>query len=680
MSVEKIGRYVISGELGRGAMGVVYKATDPTIGRTVALKTMRLDVHAEKHDEMLRRFQNEAKAAGALSHPNIVTIYDAAEADGIFYIAMEYIEGTTLAQLLHERRSISAQELVDIGTQICAGLQYAHFRKVVHRDIKPPNIMLAPAAVKIMDFGIAKAGASLTHTGEVLGTPHYMSPEQVRGRDLDGRSDIFSMGVMLYEMVTGEKPFAGQNVTAVIYKIVNEQPIPPRELDVTIHPGLSMVITKCLAKDPEDRYQEASDLSTALKSYKIVSIPRQFTTTGTQPIEPPAVVVTPKPSPAPTIKMPAATVATSAPVTTMRSAAAAKPALDHNAQTTEMRVPAPLASASQSRKTVMLFVVLAVILLAGALAIRMFTQRPDNASVQPSSVTPVQPEAPPAETSDDRIAKATQEISDNAERVAGEHVSRATKAPAAAIGVGDLRITSNPPGAQVTVDGVAQAYYVTPFNTPPIKAGMHALTVSAPGLPPQTRDVEVVARKRTAVDFQLTGDNAIYNINSAPSGADIIIDGVASGARTPAQIPLKAGAHKITFHMDGFSPVELMTQSAPGEMVNLAPRLQMRNSVDISQQAASETPSLGSLARMRRPGSAEEIPEGKGAVLVRTRPKGVTIVVDGHTIPRVTPFRFPIRSGSHTVVLQKPGYQAVTRVIQVEDGKVSEIDELLLPQ
>ena len=209
---------------------------------------------------MLRRFQNEAKAAGALSHPNIVTIFDAAEADGIFYIAMEYIEGTTLQQLLHERRSLSAQEVVDIGTQICAGLQYAHFRKVIHRDIKPPNIMLAAnGVVKIMDFGIAKAGASMTHTGEVLGTPHYMSPEQVRGHELDGRSDLFSTGVLLYEMVTGEKPFTGQNVTSVIYRDRNEQPIAPRKLDVTIHPGLSMVITKCLSKDPEYRYQEASD-------------------------------------------------------------------------------------------------------------------------------------------------------------------------------------------------------------------------------------------------------------------------------------------------------------------------------------------------------------------------------------------------------------------------------------
>jgi hypothetical protein len=264
-------------------------------------------------------------------------------------------------------------------------------------------------------------------------------------------------------------------------------------------------------------------------------------------------------------------------------------------------------------------------------------------------------------------------------RIPGEQAAEG-KSPVAEVGVGDLHITSNPPGAQVTIDGVTQAYYVTPFNTPPIKSGTHTLVASIPGLPTQTKDVEVVAHKRMTADFQLTGDKAVYNISSAPQGAEILIDGTPTGTRTPTQIALKAGAHKITFNMEGFDPVELMTQSAPGEMVNVSPRLQMRNSVQIGGQMPGDAPSLGSLARMRRPGGVNELPEGKGAVIIRTRPKGVTIVVDGYTVPRVSPFRFPIRTGSHTVVLQKAGFQSVTRVIQVEDGKISEIDELLLPQ
>src|SRR5580765_264858 len=270
MSLQTVGRYEITGELGRGAMGVVYKALDPTIGRTVALKTMRLDVHGLDAQEMVRRFQNEARAAGVLNHPNIVTIYDAGEEDGIFYIAMEFIEGTTLQEMLSEQRVLATDEVVQLTRQICRGLDYAHSNGIVHRDIKPANIMItANGTVKIMDFGIAKSGGQVTNTGQVLGTPNYMSPEQVKGRPLDGRSDLFGMGVILYEMLTGEKPFAGQNVTTIIYKIVNENPIAPRDLDVTVHPGLSAIVTKALAKAPDDRYQTGADMVRDLENYKL---------------------------------------------------------------------------------------------------------------------------------------------------------------------------------------------------------------------------------------------------------------------------------------------------------------------------------------------------------------------------------------------------------------------------
>src|SRR5258708_9172589 len=250
-------------------MGFVYKAKAPSIGRIVALKTMRLDVHGLEAEDMLRRFRNEAQAVGVLNHPNVVTIYDAAEQDKIFASGMEFIEGTTLHELLTEKRVLSTEEIIRLSRQIGAGLDYAHSHGIIHRDIKPANIMITPSgSVKIMDFGIAKTGGSVTSTGQVLGTPNYMSPEQVKGKTLDGRSDLFSFGVVLYEMLTGEKPFVGQNVTTIIYKIVNEQPTPPRDLDVTIHPGLSAIVTRALAKAPDDRYQSGADLVRDLESYK----------------------------------------------------------------------------------------------------------------------------------------------------------------------------------------------------------------------------------------------------------------------------------------------------------------------------------------------------------------------------------------------------------------------------
>ena len=264
-----VGRYQVVSELGRGAMGVVFKAIDPNIGRTVALKTLRLDALGIDSEEVVRRFKNEARSAGVMNHPNIVTIYDAGEIHGIFYIAMEFIEGTTLQSLMAEQRVLTVDKIITLSRQICAGLDYAHSHGVIHRDVKPANMMItSDGTVKIMDFGIAKAGGGMTSTGQVLGTPNYMSPEQVKGRILDGRSDLFSFGVMVYEMITGEKPFMGQNITTIIYKIVNENPISPRELDVTVHPGLSAVITKALAKSPDERYQSGAELMRDLENYK----------------------------------------------------------------------------------------------------------------------------------------------------------------------------------------------------------------------------------------------------------------------------------------------------------------------------------------------------------------------------------------------------------------------------
>ena len=272
-TVAKAGRYEIVGELGRGAMGIVHKAVDPVIGRTVAVKTIRLSEEGTglKRAELLARFQTEARAAGLLTHPNIVVVYDAGEEDGLYYITMELVEGKSLQALLDGGHSFPLPRTLRILDQTCSALQFAHERNVVHRDIKPANLMLtADDTVKITDFGTAKIlqFGSTQQTSHVMGTPSYMSPEQVKGRAVDGRSDIFSLGVMLYEMVTGEKPFPGQNITTVIYKIVNEDPVPPRQIDPSIHPGISAVVMKALAKEPEQRYQTCREMLEDLRNYR----------------------------------------------------------------------------------------------------------------------------------------------------------------------------------------------------------------------------------------------------------------------------------------------------------------------------------------------------------------------------------------------------------------------------
>jgi serine/threonine-protein kinase len=257
-------------------MGVVYKAMDPVIGRTVAVKTIRLSAEGTglTRPELLARFQTEARAAGLLTHPNIVVVFDAGEEDGLYYITMELVEGKSLQALLDSGQAFPLPRTLRIMEQTCSALQFAHERNVVHRDIKPANLMLtADDIVKITDFGTAKIlqFGTAQQTAHVMGTPSYMSPEQVKGRAVDGRSDIFSLGVMLYEMVTGEKPFPGQNITTVIYKIVNEDPVPPRQIDPSIHPGISAVVMKALVKEPEQRYQSCREMLEELKNYRSIA-------------------------------------------------------------------------------------------------------------------------------------------------------------------------------------------------------------------------------------------------------------------------------------------------------------------------------------------------------------------------------------------------------------------------
>ena len=268
MEQPQLGRYVIDSEIGRGAMGVVFKATDSVLQRTVAVKTVNMAMEKDHADKYEARFYQEARAAGGLNHPNIVTVYDAGKAGDVVYMAMEYIQGVELRSLLVEGQAMGVPQALSIAAQVAEGLAYAHQQGVVHRDIKPANIMVvAEGPVKITDFGIARmrASADLTQTGVMLGSPKYMSPEQVIGKRADHRSDIFSLGVILYEMLTGSAPFSGENVTALMYQIVNFAPPAPSSVNRQVPEMLDYVVAKMLAKPLEQRYQDAREVAKDLR-------------------------------------------------------------------------------------------------------------------------------------------------------------------------------------------------------------------------------------------------------------------------------------------------------------------------------------------------------------------------------------------------------------------------------
>jgi len=269
VGAENFGRYRVIDTIGKGAMGMVYKGLDPAIDRPVALKTIRLDNIVDSRDvlELKERLNREAKAAGKLSHPNIVTIYDVGEEQSLQYIAMEYLEGQTLEALINSGYNWDYKTLCKIMIQICEALDFAHEHGIVHRDIKPANIMvLENDRVKVMDFGIARFDSSnMTQSGTALGTPNYISPEQLKGKKVDRRSDIFSLGVVFYEILTGKKPFKGDTISALIYSILHTSPPPPSEINLEVPRIFDKIIAKALVKDPDLRFQTAREMADILR-------------------------------------------------------------------------------------------------------------------------------------------------------------------------------------------------------------------------------------------------------------------------------------------------------------------------------------------------------------------------------------------------------------------------------
>ena len=302
---EIAGRYVIDKKLGAGAFGTVYLAKDKILGRMVAIKTIRLEGLAAQGaglEEMLQRFQREATVSARLKHPNIVTIYDLGNADGLAYLAMEFIDGQGLEKIIAQGR-LPLERAAALAAQVADALDFAHKSGIVHRDIKPANIMLeAGDRVKVTDFGIAKwseSGEHLTMTGSLLGTPSYMSPEQARGGDIDGRSDLFSVGCVLYEMLAGKKAFRGETITALIFKIIAEEPPPIRELAHDVPDAMVHIIEKALSKTADARYQTGQELAKDLLAFT-----RPGTTPTLRQSETPTVAPTILSTPLPTLQVP----------------------------------------------------------------------------------------------------------------------------------------------------------------------------------------------------------------------------------------------------------------------------------------------------------------------------------------------------------------------------------------
>jgi len=577
--MDRIGRYRIVKEIGRGAMGVVYLATDPTIGRSVAIKTVRLrEIDNPQQREKLReRLFREARSAGVLSHPNIVTIYDMAEEDGLAYIAMEYVDGPTLDDIMASGKPVDSTKFFSILRQTALAIDYAHTKGIVHRDIKPANIMLGrDGNVKVTDFGIAKintAAESFTVTGTLVGTPNYMSPEQVQGVDVTGRSDQFSLAVIAYEILTGERPFPGEQLSTVVYKIVAEEPVSPQRLNHTLGPYIDGVLRKGLSKKPENRYRTCAEFVGSLettcastKGWKLMARGASLSMstmsgpigakTPSKPLGKPAIPQPPPPPPA------------------------AKP----------IRKPP---SQEPRRGSRILPLAAAILMVAGVFSLLTWQGGPPATSAGQSETTPPKQEekpadkpaptptppppaadntqpsdtATPAETkpaTDDKPdtpapAPAPEEkpkpvpskpspmrpLNQDTESVPAPAPSRPRNAGPRTQGA---FIVTQPSGATATLDGGVSCS--TPC-TLPATSGKHSISYHMEGYQDERREIDVYNELLEVPLIVLRKASGTLMITTVPTGATITIDGNVQPQTTPATINLPPGSYTVIVERNG---------------------------------------------------------------------------------------------------------------------------------
>ncbi len=669
-TVTKAGRYEIVGELGRGAMGVVYKAVDPVIGRTVAVKTIRLSEEGTglSRPELLTRFQTEARAAGLLTHPNIVVVFDAGEEDGLYYITMELVEGKSLQALLDDGHAFPLPRTLRIMEQTCSALQFAHERNVIHRDIKPANLMLtADDTVKVTDFGTAKIlqFGTVQQTAHVMGTPSYMSPEQVKGRAVDGRSDIFSLGVMLYEMVTNEKPFPGQNITTVIYKIVNEEPVPPRQVNPTIHPGISAVVMRALEKEPDQRYQNCREMLEDLRNYRSIS-PRNGS--------PQSTMVIGGGSPAATMVSGNATGRGFANedqtiITTARSLNARASAPGQTPLVRRTGAIAPAAAPEPPKKKNVLGTILAAMLLLGVIvygankirpvfeaARELYDAQKKGASL-PGTV-------PPEATPDDAPAGADGTGTSAEPNNAADAASEATPA-----GVAPEKAAAKNAGSSI---GPRAAEY----------KGRIAEAISERGL---TGRVKVQAAGNTltlAGKLRPAEHGALLKLlRNAPSGVRVIDHLEYDDTPVPAGSP-DEGTHPVP--TAGRGAIHVVTDVIGATAVLRGPEGRVANKCETPCSFNNLSPARYSL-EVQKEGyqpvqTALQIKSGDAqdqkikleslakGIFISSQPPGADVFINGAKQSGQTPVTLPLAPGQYNLVLRLQGYEPYAGPIQVKDN------------
>ena len=554
-------------------MGVVYRAEDPAIGRTVAIKTIRLgDLTDPSERQFMReRLLREARSAGILSHPGIVTIYDISEQGDTAYVFMEFVNGEPLEKLIHGSRALERERVLEILRQTAAALDYAHGKGIIHRDIKPANIMISTdGEAKITDFGVAKIlSQQMTQTRTVLGTPYYMSPEQIQGAQIDGRSDQFALGVVAFELMTGDRPYTAESLPTLLFKIVREEAPPPHRLNPSLAPELARVFEKVFAKDPAARYGSCTEFVSAVgvaAGRKPDWQPLAHGGAGhvaTVVAEPPREQAPVSPA-APTVVAPCLS-PSAPPVPVAARSEAEAPALPPLARA--RRRAAEDAGEPHLVRNILVGALLLLVAGGGAWYYIVRPQpAPPPAAVEqlPAPVAPEvssaapppaaeipppsEPSAPPAEPTAEPAAAEPPRATPPPARPS----TQPPPAPARAPREYELRVRSNPQDAEVSAEGDPLLTCRTPCALT-LTEGRHVLRVTVAGHRVATRIIRVP--DLTELTVNLERQAGTLAVSTTPAGASIFIDGELRREKSPVMIKLPVGEYDVRVEIPGRPPV-----------------------------------------------------------------------------------------------------------------------------
>lgn len=792
----KIGHFEILGELAKSPASVVYKANDPESGQTIALKAIQLSAFGEQAPALERALVAEAEAAKVLSSPNITGVFGAGEIEGMFCAGMDYVQGNSIATMLARKEGFSIWDLLDIGRQLCGGLEHAKSHNIVHYSLEPAKIMCGwDGTVRILGFGVSGVGNFIQCISD--GIPpalYYMSPEQVQSQPTDTRSNLFSLGAIFYEMVTERRPFDGNDAQSIRQSIVESAPVAPLHVNPKVHPLLSDLIMKALAKDPTQRYQTGRELLNDLENCKEARPAKKA-----EAPKPSAVSVKPnpdaqakfigasapvrpaaKPVPAPPAKAISAAAGAggsqvSSPKTpqhhtapsaseppspqmsaavsdeplfdtfeSQQSASAPKIAVDPLMQEggsnsgsgtafsdiaelpplkevyvapepkpapEEPEFVAPVTKVVRPTRRVddkpkvqprevaqkaikeikgvppklMMYSIAAavgLILVIGiGVMVYVHTQNGDidSGSRRPAPVAQTQPQPPvtlpvqqpevppatqPAETpaAPDQTAAAS-----DTEEPAATPRARTPKKKAAPV-LGQITVESTPEGALIQFDGAGDASWVTPLALTNLQPGQHTLTLSKAGYSSESRTVNVAAGISGTTMIHLAKLTAMLVVKSNPPGASIFVDGRDMGTKTPGQISVDKGQHTVMVRMAGYIDEAMSGQFTLGQTFSFSPNLRALGNADSIRTVGKMSKLFGGKG------------QGQGVVSIHTQPKGAQIAINEHLVEKASPVDVALDPGNYVIDITVSGYAPIRKVVTVEKGAKTVLDEVMQAQ